>query len=72
MNKRYKITIEEECLEKTIKGRSWEKGCNTENDHDGYGYAPQVEEHKMVNRTIYQQDISELDLNAVIKAINKL
>lgn len=67
----YKITITQTRLEETIKPRSWEKGASIENA-EGYGYAPEVIETKNVERELYTQSVAELDIKAVIKAVNKM
>jgi len=74
VEKRFKITIEEEQFENTLTTRSWEKGGPDKNEDDNgeYGYTPQIPQQKKVKRTIFAQDTNGLDLVAVIKAINKI
>jgi len=67
MNKRYKITIEEEAEETTLTSKDWEKDDSCER---GYNYTPQEEQVEMVKRVIYTQSADEIDLVEVIKALN--
>lgn len=72
MNKRYEISITEIAQEETITGREWVRGGvdGKENDDDEWGYTPQIAEVKAVTRQIYKQNVDELDLGAVIAAVN--
>lgn len=67
----YKITIEETKDVRRIVGMQWgpvkKVGDNTE-----YGYAPEVETLVTQTREIYRQEVNDLDLAAVIIAVNKL
>jgi len=69
MNKRYKITIEERQYEETLTDRKWTANVDQERE-DTYGYTPQVPQQKIVTREVYKQDVNELDLVKVIKAVN--
>ena len=72
----YKVTVTLSRLEDTVKARNWVRGgtIDASDDSDGtsFGYAPQVIETKRVNRTIYEQEVEDLDLQALIVAVNKL
>jgi len=69
----YKITVEVTRLEQVIGGGEWVnlgvgvKGANEE----GKGRAPQVIQTEKKTREVYSQTVSELDLKAVIGAVNR-
>ncbi len=67
---RYKITITEITVETEIEGREWAKVDG--NPDTRYDYTPEIEKRVKVIREIYCQNTDELDLKAVIKAINGL
>ncbi len=67
----YRVTITQTRLENTLRGREWKQGVDLATE-DGYGYTPQVIEAKEVNREIYSQTIEGLDIEAVVKAVNKI
>lgn len=67
----YKITITKTRLENTIKSRTWEEGGTESKSECGkFGYTPQVTEVKDVAREIYSQVVEDLDVGAVIYAVN--
>ena len=68
-NSRFTIEITETAIETGFTGREWVKGVDPENPEKG-GYTPQVESKKKVSRVIYTQNLEDLDLTAVIKAVN--
>ena len=69
--KRYKITIEEEQYEEALTSQQWLKGGSGQVSEDGeYGYTPQIKTQKKVNRTVFSQNLDDLNLTAVIKAVN--
>ena len=70
MNKRYKIVITEYCVEEKPAGKQWEEGAGE--DGKSYGYTPEIIRKTVVERDIYSQDIEELDLKAVIQAVNEI
>ena len=64
-----KITHEREEIRRTR--RQWKPtGKKDKDGNDEYDYTPQVEELRMVQYTKLEQAVDELDLTAVIKAIN--
>jgi len=65
---RYKIVITEVTQERKICGKQW-KPVNGDPEKR-YDYTPEIEKVVDVTREIYAQDTAELDLKAVIKAIN--
>jgi hypothetical protein len=67
----YKITIEETKAVTKIVGRNWEVVKRVDNTHD-YGYTPEIEKTVKETTEIYQQIVDDLDLAAVIIAVNKL
>ena len=71
VKKRYKITIEEQQLEETLTSGAWQVVDQRDGDSK-YGNPKQVPQMENVNRTIFTQDVDELDLVGVIKAINKI
>lgn len=72
MDKRYKIEITEFAVEEVVAGREWKQGADMEKTEDPkkWGYTPEIIKKKNVERTAYTQNTDELDLKAVIKAIN--
>lgn len=71
MNKRYRVEVTEEVEEETLTSRKWVQGGTVEAGED-WGYTPQVKEVKKINRCIFMQDLADLDLTEVIKAVNKI
>jgi hypothetical protein len=70
-NKRYLIEITEIVSETTLTDREWAV-INEVGDVRERGYTPQVETIKKTQREVFKQNTSELDLVAVIKAINEI
>lgn len=70
-NKRYLIQITEISQEKTLTEQEWKPVTTTDGKAD-YGYTPQIETVVKVNREVFKQNVDEIDLVAVIKAINKI
>lgn len=70
MHKRYKIEITEIGEELKTIGKSW--GRINDNAEDNWGYTPETEATRGYERSIYRQQVSELDLPEVIRAINKI
>jgi hypothetical protein len=70
--KRYKIVITEFTTERSMQNRRWEKGADINNGEDGYGYAPEVEVTKEIERDVLIQHLPEINLSTIIKAINDL
>ena len=63
--------------ERPVTKEEVEKSFGSHEDYKGkmssvYGYTPEIEKEVEVDREILKQTIEELDLAAVIKAINKL
>ena len=70
---RYKIVVTKYSEEDRLTKREWKAGADPESEReDGYGYTPQVREIREVEREVLRQEIPELDLTAVIKAINNI
>jgi len=67
---RYKIVITEITQERKIRGKEWKPV--SDEPKASYDYTPEIEKMVDVTREIYAQDTAELDLKAVIKAINGL
>lgn len=66
----YEIRIRKTEIKEMPAGKEWEKGV-TEGE-DGYGYTPEIMKKREVTTIILEQQLEELDLPAVIKAVNKL
>ncbi len=69
MRKRYKITIQEEAEEMATSSGAWCIIDQVDGDSK-WGNPPQIEIVEKVSRTVFVQDVDELDLVAVIKAVN--
>ena len=72
--KRYKITITEYSTEITKQGKDWTRIMSDEQaeakDVEAWGYTPEIEKEKTIEREIFKQNIADLDLTLVIKAVN--
>ena len=66
--KRYMISITEIGEEVQTIGRKWEAGAGE--DGERYGYTPEIQATQQYRREIYSQDVTELDIPAVISVIN--
>jgi len=67
----FKITIEETKQIKKTVGKDWQV-IKRDGDHYEYDYTPEVEKVVKEEREIYTQEVEELDLVAVIEAVNKI
>ena len=72
--RKYKVVITEEVIEEVSAGQEWEEGvdASTEDRPKGYGYSPKIIKKEKVTKDILIQEVDDLDLPSVIKAINKL
>ena len=68
---RYKITITEIGQESKLQGNKWAKLSDKEGGGQ-YGYTPEVRMAVNFEREIFSQSIEELDLSAVIRAVNEI
>jgi hypothetical protein len=67
----YKIVISCEREETELTKREYHRTGRKDNDgKDEWEYGPQVEERQIVTRVLLEQSVDELDVIAVIKAIN--
>ena len=66
---RFKVVIYEVLLERKPAGNEWKP---TGEDNPKYAYTPEIMIKDWVTREIYQQTVSDLDVKAVIKAVNSL
>lgn len=54
-------------------GKEWKVvGSDANQNNPKYGYTPEIEKEQEVVTKVFEQTVAELDLNAVIKAVNKL
>lgn len=67
---RYKVVIERTEVEETRIGKKWELTGPKESAE--YGYTPETTSSSSVTRQIFEQVTEDLDLVAVIKAVNKI
>jgi hypothetical protein len=67
----YTITITETRLVNKVCGKEW-KPEFTNGDKTEYGYTPEIEKQVEEKRDVLTQVVDEIDLPAVIRAINKL
>lgn len=70
-DKRYTIKIIEHTTEQVACGREWKEAADPETQGE-YAYTPEIMKTLKVDRTILEQNKDQLDINAVIKAINGL
>ena len=69
----FKIAITRTRLEEVVEGHKWEQMRERSDCVEGqsiFGYTPEIISTKKVDREIYTQEVTELDLASVIKAIN--
>ena len=66
--KRYTITINEVGQEMRAVGGTWKMGAG--DTPETYGYTPEAEATCDYERTIYTQHVDDLNLKAVIAAVN--
>lgn len=67
--KRYKIVITEIGEEKRTIGKEWARGVDP-NDPEVFGYTPETTATRPFEREVYTQNVADLDMIAVIKAVN--
>ncbi len=68
----YEIVIHVTKVEETKGGKQWKIVGEDLNGKGELGYTPEITVEKEVRREIYSQSTTDLDLPAVIKAVNKL
>lgn len=68
--KRFTVTVTEIGQEVRQVGKKWQRGAGESPDE--YGYAPEIETICDYEREVYRQNVDELDLTAVISAVNGL
>ena len=66
----FEITIKRGMKVMKVVGKEWTRVAKDESDRDVYGYTPEIEKKVVEHTTIYTQVVEELDLAAVIKAVN--
>lgn len=67
----YTITITKTTIEEKPAGQEWEiTGKKREGGGDTYAYTPEIVKKKEVELKVYEQIVDELDLKAVIAAVN--
>lgn len=67
----YTVVIQETQVVRKMVDGQWAVLSEVDGKKD-YGYAPATERNVSSERRIYEQTVADLDLAAVIKAINKL
>lgn len=66
----YEITIKKKSIELMPGGKEWRIVGKHEDGTDKYGYTPEIMKNREIEVTLLKQEIEELDLKTVIKAIN--
>lgn len=69
MHQRFTITINAKGQEKTVSRSEWVPKAH---GSAGYEYTPEIEATRPYEREIYSQTVDDIDLAAVIKAVNGL
>jgi hypothetical protein len=72
VQRRYKIVITEYCSETKTVGKDWVRLSDDKTDDDQYGYSPEIEKTVEVEREVFKQGVTGLDITDVIKAVNGL
>lgn len=67
MNRRYRVSVTEFAIEDSLGGREWKP---TGEDDPKYAYTPEIIIKKQVEREIYHQDVEEICIEEIIKAVN--
>ena len=72
MNIHYRITIERiETVEQDC-GKEWEVVEETPTGQNVYGYTPSIIKPVTVEAKVYEQIVDNMELSAVIRAVNSL
>ena len=66
----YEITIKKSEIREEPAGKTWNKVSTDADGNSEYGYTPEIIKKQTVETTVYRQVIDEIDLFAVIKAVN--
>jgi len=67
MSYEYAIVITEKRTVRKVIDGAWVQGAGKDGSH---GYAPDREEEVKIESIIYRQQINEIDLFAIIRAVN--
>lgn len=67
--KRYKIVITEIGEERRTIGKEWARGAHPD-DPAAFGYTPETVATRPYEREVYTQNVADMDMIAVIKAVN--
>lgn len=65
----YEIIIKKTVLTTTTAGKEWQP-LEKNGDKTHYGYTPEIQKDQIVSTQIYTQIVEDLDLVAVISAVN--
>lgn len=68
---RYTITITKVDVEESIIERAWKVISKDTDNRDVFGYTPEINARRELERKVYEQTVDELDIKAVISAVNK-
>ena len=68
---KYEITIRTSEIKEVYVGKDWDV-ISEGKDGKKYGNTPEIKKHKAVATVVYNQTVDELDMEAVIKAVNKI
>lgn len=63
----FTVTITKTTIEERPMGREWKK---LRDDMPALGYTPEIMEKKEVELKVYEQTVDEIDIKAVIEAVN--
>ena len=68
----YKITVEIEEVVTRIAGKEWRPVSESKEGGTKYDYTPEIEKRVVEGKRIYEQTVENLDLVAVISAVNRM
>lgn len=68
----FKIEITETSMQKMSMGQQWELTGEKKDGKPEYGYTPAIVKEVSVERTVLTQEVEELNIEAVIKAVNDI
>lgn len=68
----YEIIITRKTIEERPGGTEWNVIKKDDKGENIWGYTPEIMKKQEVSIQILKQNVEDLDLNSVIKAINKL
>lgn len=70
MRIRFKVKVIATTEETRVAGREWKEVGRDEHDKPRYDYTPEITKTIREDREIYDQEVDELDLSALVSVVN--